>query len=130
MVMTRPDAHEEIEVNKTSDNHQTMATSSEMENPDDTDEFHHLIQEIKSHSSTQEEIPLGRNDPGKFKNYIPVRVNEQTCLAIVDSGNNWRTAISPMFAKRVGIDLERDLRPLKGITEIGTAKKSSTLRIL
>lgn len=53
----------------------------------------------------------------------------QSCLAMVDSGNLWRTIISPAFLRKLGYTLG-DLRPVPGLTRLGTAKKGATLGIL
>jgi len=53
--------------------------------------------------------------------------NGHSCTALVDSGNEWRTAISAGTAERLGLRL----RPLdNGRTAIGTAKEGSTLTVL
>ena len=65
-----------------------------------------------------------------FKNYVPIQVNGFAGVAIVDSGNNWRTAISPKFAEKIGINTTNDLRPLPGKSTIGTAKYGTSMKIL
>lgn len=48
---------------------------------------------------------------------------------MIDSGNLWRTIISPAFLRRLGY-AKTDLRPVPGLTKIGTAKKGANLVIL
>ena len=51
-------------------------------------------------------------------------------VALIDSGNTWRTVISADFAKTLGINLLTDIRPLKNACLVGTAKSGETLDIL
>ena len=60
--------------------------------------------------------------------YLLTRVNEVAGIALVDSGNTWRSVISTDFARKLNIDLEHDLRPLSN-TQIGTAQKGASLKI-
>ena len=61
--------------------------------------------------------------------YVAIRVNDISGVALVDSGNTWRTVISPAFATQLGINLTTDLRPLS-ISRIGTAKQGSSMQVL
>ena len=61
--------------------------------------------------------------------YLLTRVNEVAGIALVDSGNTWRSVISTDFARKLNIDLQHDLRPLSN-TQIGTAQKGASLKIL
>ncbi len=47
----------------------------------------------------------------------------------MDSGNTWRTVVSPDFALKLGLNLTTDLRPLT-LTHIGTAKSDSSMKVL
>ena len=51
-------------------------------------------------------------------------------VAILDSGNNWRTAISPLYAQKLGLNLITDLVPIKGMTSVGTAKQGGQMKVL
>ena len=42
---------------------------------------------------------------GKFKTYAEVKVGNVIGTAILDSGNNWRTAISTSYARQLHIDV-------------------------
>lgn len=48
---------------------------------------------------------------------------------MIDSGNLWKTIISPSFLRTMGYT-RKDLRPVPGLTKLGTAKKGADLRIL
>ena len=49
---------------------------------------------------------------------------------MLDSGNNWRTAISPQYAHKLGIDLIKDVNPIENMPVIGTAKKGTAMKVL
>ena len=61
--------------------------------------------------------------------YATVCINGLAGIALMDSGNTWRTVISEHFAMILGLNLELDLRPLKH-KKIGTAKANETLEIV
>ncbi len=63
-----------------------------------------------------------------FGRWAPVRVNGRFCKALVDSGNLWRTCISPDFLKELGGD-KSQLQPLS-VTTLGTAKQGANLKVL
>ena len=73
----------------------------------------------------------GALNPDEFHycKYAAVRINDMTGIALMDSGNTWRTVLSKDFALQLGLDLVKDLRPLKH-THIGTAKSNESLRVL
>jgi hypothetical protein len=62
-----------------------------------------------------------------FCKYLPIRINNYTCSAIVDSGNIWRNAISKDFAFNQMKLTEAD--PLSTKT-IRTAKDRASMRVL
>jgi hypothetical protein len=64
-----------------------------------------------------------------FCKYLPIRINNYTCSALVDSGNIWRNAISKDFAFNHMKLTEADIRPLSTKT-IGTAKDGAAMRVL
>lgn len=51
-----------------------------------------------------------------------------TTLALLDSGNCWRTAISPAMAEALGVTRE-DLRPLDNPVKLCTADETKTLNV-
>ena len=61
--------------------------------------------------------------------YALVKLGGLAGVALIDSGNTWRTVISCNFAKQLGLDLEKDLKPL-AVDTIGTAKSGETLDII
>jgi hypothetical protein len=61
--------------------------------------------------------------------YLPIRINNYTCSALVDSDNVWRNVISKDFAFNQMKLTEADLRPLSTKT-IGTAKDGASMRVL
>ena len=62
--------------------------------------------------------------------YALVRFGSVAGVALIDSGNTWRTVISPEFAIKLGINLKTDLRPIRPSCTIGTAKSGQNLNIL
>jgi hypothetical protein len=64
-----------------------------------------------------------------FVKYLPIRINNYTCSALVDSGNVWRNAISKDFALNQMKLTEADIRPLSTKT-IGTAQDRASMRVL
>ena len=46
---------------------------------------------------------------GKFKAYVAVTIVNLTGVALLNSGNNWRSAISPEYAKKLGMSLNLSL---------------------
>ena len=67
---------------------------------------------------------------GKFKAYVSVSIGPLKGVAMLDSGNNWRTAISPQYAHKLGIDLIKDVNPIKNMPVSGTAKKGTAMKVL
>ena len=63
-----------------------------------------------------------------YGSYVHTQVNGRNVLALIDSGNLWRSAISEEFAARLGIDCS-DLRRLE-IDSISTAKEGARLDVL
>ena len=63
-----------------------------------------------------------------YYHYVPATIGGVRCLALVDSGNVWRTAISAKFARRLGLRLDQ-LRPV-GRTSVATAKEGAQLAVL
>ena len=61
--------------------------------------------------------------------YAAVRINGIAGLALMDSGNTWRTVISREFAIQLGLDLQTDLRTLPN-SKVGTAKENESLNVL
>ena len=61
--------------------------------------------------------------------YAPVHINGLSGMALMDSGNTWRTVISKDFAEQLGLNLQTDLKPLR-CTSVGTAKEDSNLEVL
>jgi hypothetical protein len=76
-------------------------------------------------SSIDEEI----EGSDSFCKYLPIRINNYTCSALVDSGHIWRNAISKDFAFNHMKLTEADIRPLF-IKTIGTAKDGAFMRVL
>ena len=81
---------------------------------DRTNDFDAIISQLES----TDNLALG----GKFKTYVTVKVGDLKGVAILDSGTNWRTAISPFYARKLGLNLITDLVPIKGMSSVGTAK--------
>jgi hypothetical protein len=64
-----------------------------------------------------------------FCKYLPIRINNYTCSALVDSGNIWHNSISKDFTFNHMKLTEADIRPLSTKT-IGTAKGGASMRVL
>jgi hypothetical protein len=60
--------------------------------------------------------------------YLPIRIGEVSCAALLDSGNVWRSVISENFLTKLGLD-RAHLRPIPH-KSVGTAKTNSNLIIL
>ena len=65
----------------------------------------------------------------KYCKFALVSINGFSGTALIDSGNTWRTVISPSYASTLGIDCTKDLKPLSMKT-IGTAQKGGQMKIL
>ena len=63
-----------------------------------------------------------------YCHYLPIRINNTSCAAFVDSGNTWRTAISAQFARELGLTAA-DIQPTDR-KSVGTAKTDSSLPII
>jgi hypothetical protein len=70
-----------------------------------------------------------KKETSSYCRYLPVKINDVTCAALVDSGNLWRNAISKGFFEKLGLKKE-DLRPVAGAKSVGTAKTGEGLRVL
>ena len=57
-----------------------------------------------------------------------VSIRNKSGVALIDSGNTWRTVISEDFANTLGFS-SYNLKPIP-ITTVGTAKHNSTLHVL
>jgi hypothetical protein len=79
-----------------------------------------------AHVSSVDEDNEGSDE---FCKYLPIRINNYTCSALVDSGNIWRNAISKDFAFNQMKLTEADIRPLSTKT-IGTAQSGASMRVL
>ena len=64
-----------------------------------------------------------------YKHLVPVEIGKVSTCALVDSGNLWRTVISEAMLTRLGLSTA-DLRPIHGVTTVGTAKKGEQLTSL
>lgn len=60
---------------------------------------------------------------------LPLEINGRTTEALVDSGNTWRTVISPAMCRRLGYKLDQ-LLPVPGAERVGTAKAGTTIKVL
>ena len=56
-------------------------------------------------------------------------INNIQCNALLDSGNLWRCCLSKKMLDSLGLTTA-DLRPLKGISSVGTAKAGASLKVL
>jgi len=88
----------------------------------------HLCQTNDLHVLTLEEPKIQTIASPQYGRYAAVTMQGVPVHALVDSGNIWRTVISPRFLKKLGISQD-SLRPLK-ITTIATAKEGAHLRLL
>jgi hypothetical protein len=79
-----------------------------------------------AHVSSVDDDNEGRDS---FCKYLPIRINNYTCSALVDSGNIWRNAISKDFAFNQIKLTEADIRPLSTKT-IRNAKDRASMRVL
>ncbi len=68
------------------------------------------------------------NKDENIGSYVSIQLNKIPFLALVDSGNLWRNAVSESVAKKLGFRRE-DLRSLE-VTRIATAKQNATLKVL
>ncbi len=50
--------------------------------------------------------------PNVYRHHLPVAINDKPVLALIDSGNSWRSAISEDFFLSLGFTNE-DITPLK-----------------
>ena len=67
--------------------------------------------------------------PGLPRQFLPVHINGLECKALLDSGNLWRTCISPELMHALGLT-RQDLRPLGQDVRVTTAEKGKGLTIL
>ena len=63
-----------------------------------------------------------------FCRFLPIRINKQDVMALVDSGNLWRNVMSLSLLRQLGYDID-DLRPL-GTRSVATAKAGAQLEVL
>jgi transposase InsO family protein len=68
-------------------------------------------------------------DAATYCHYLPIAVNGHRCYAMVDSGNTWRSVMSLDFFEALGLDVNKDLRPVPD-KSVGTAKKGVTLDVV
>ena len=71
---------------------------------------------------------LEKDEGNDIGSYVSIQLNKIPFLALVDSGNLWRNAVSESVAKKLGFKREQ-LRPLE-VTRIATAKPNASLRVL
>ena len=65
----------------------------------------------------------------EVKQFLPAKVNGVEVLALVDSGNLFRTVISQNFLEQLGFSV-KDLVPLPASVSLSTAKEGQQLEIL
>ena len=86
-----------------------------------------FLAHIQSREASREEE--AQADCGRF---LPLRIaagtREARTRALLDSGNLWRSALSPQFARKLGLGAA-DLREIDTKT-VGTAKQGANLRVL
>ena len=70
----------------------------------------------------------GKEEAAKYCRYLPIKIGDITCSALIDSGNLWRNAISVGLLRKLGLS-EADLRPAETST-IATAKQGANLKVL
>ena len=78
-------------------------------------------------TSTSEEC--GEADYRSYQVYLPCRVENTAVVAMADTGNQWRSALSWDAAKRIGIQL-KDIKPIPGYNKIGTAAVDGELEVM
>ena len=64
-----------------------------------------------------------------YKHYVPIKIGDVTCQAMVDSGNLFKNVISKGFMMALGLTMA-DLEPMEGRQTVGTAKEGGKLHIL
>ena len=65
----------------------------------------------------------------QYKTFCPVLINNIKSYAMIDSGNLCCNVISSAFATKLGLS-KNDLEPIKGFSQINTAKKQASLAVL
>ena len=65
----------------------------------------------------------------KYRTYCTVRIGSVETLCMLDSGNTAYSACDPRLFKALGLTSD-DLRPVRGGSNISTAKKRASLRVL
>jgi hypothetical protein len=85
-----------------------------------------LLPSFLAHVSSVDDNNEGSDS---FCKYLPIRINNYTCSALVDGGSIWRNAISKDFTFNHMKLTEADIRPLSTKT-IGTAKDGASMRVL
>jgi hypothetical protein len=64
----------------------------------------------------------------RYCRYLPIRIGNVACSALIDSGNLWRNVMSKQFFDRLGLT-KNDLRPIE-VTQVATAKKGANLKVI
>lgn len=91
--------------------------------PDTADNYGDLVTHINQLDT------LTTVTPKEYRVYVPLVINNVACKAMVDSGNLWRNVMSERFLNALGYG-QKDLVPVPGHEQIGTAKQGSALRVL
>jgi hypothetical protein len=71
---------------------------------------------------------IDSDKPNVYRHHLPVAINDKPVLALIDSGNSWRSAISEDFFLSLGFT-EKDITPLKQ-QSLTTAKEGANLDVL
>ena len=94
--------------------------------------LHPLLRLAHISDSLRDEYSPRDDNEEDFRNYqiyLPVRLGNVTSVAMMDSGNLWRTAVSWEFAQKMGLN-KRDLKAIPGYGKIGTAAKNGALDVM
>ena len=83
-----------------------------------------------SHSDLAVHALQSSTSDSSYCKYLLVKIGEVAGVALIDSGNTWRSIISRQFAIKLGLNLNSDIVRVKDVDSLGTAKEGADLAIL
>ena len=74
----------------------------------------------------RDEVPELRLNAA-FSRHCPVKLNNKTFIALLDSGNLCNNVINMQTLDKLGLSIQNDVEPIEDLPRLGTAKSGSSL---